>query len=139
MSLTVDYPTYSNAREHLKDVLDATARGRTVTVARDGELSVVVPVDRLRDYLYRTVAPRIRVVSAHDRVVALMEDRPFVSEGIDIDSALQDMTVSLREYAETGKSVSRMPPITPTRGRSCSSTKLSTDEQLLAWFVRGGE
>ncbi len=139
MSLVADYPTYSRAREHLKDVLDAAARGRTVTLARDGELSAVVSVDRLRDYFYRTVSPHIRVRSEDGRVIALMEDRPFVSEGADVDGALADLLLSLREYAEDWEDRLKDAPNHADAWALVQLIKLSTDEELRDWFERGGE
>lgn len=139
MAITADYPTYSRAREHLKDVLDATARGRTVTLARDGELSAVMPVPRLRDYFYRTVSPRVRVLSEQGRVIALMEGRPFVSEGSDVDGALADLLLSLREYAEDWEDRLKDAPNHTDAWALVQLVKLSTDEELRDWFERGGE
>ncbi|MDF1488841.1 hypothetical protein [Tessaracoccus caeni] len=139
MPLVADYPTYSRARAHLKDVLDATARGRTVTLARDGELSAVMPVHRLRDYLYRTLSPRIRVLSEDGRVIALMEDHPFVSEGPDVDGALADLLLSLREYAEDWEDHLKDAPNHADAWALVQLVKLSTDDELRDWFERGGE
>ena len=60
MPFVADYRTFTDARSHLKEVFDATARGRTVTVQRDGQLSAVMPVDRLRTYFSNCIAARSR-------------------------------------------------------------------------------
>lgn len=139
MSLAADYPTYSHAREHLKEVLDATARGRMVTLARNGELSAVVPVDRLRTYLFHTVAPGIRLLSEEGRIVALMEDRPFASEGADVEDALGDLLLSLREYAQDWDDHLKDAPNHGGAWALVQLVKLSSDAQLLDWFEHGGE
>ena len=138
MAITADYPTYSRAREHFKDMLDATADGRTVTVARDGQLSAMLPVDRLRDYFSRTVSPRVSVYREGDHVVAAMEGRPFVSEGTDVDGALDDLVLTLREYAEDWNDRLRHAPNHQTAWGLVQLVTLSTDDELREWLERGG-
>ena len=139
MPLTVDYPTASDARKHLKDVLDSVQRGKIVTVRRDELVSAVVPADRLRDYFFRTVSPRVSLTQEDDRVIALMDDRPFVSEGVDVDDALDDLALSLREYAEDWEDRLQHAPNHAENWALVQLIKLSTEEELLAWFRHGGE
>ena len=139
MPLVADYKSFTDARSHLKEVFDATARGRTVTVQRDGQLSAVMPVDRLRTYFSRTVSPRVRVTREGDRTIALMDGRPFVSEGADVDGALADLALSLREYAEDWDDRLEHAPNHAGNWALVQLIKLSTDEQLLEWLEGGGE
>ena len=139
MSIAVDYPTFTDARTHLKDVLDSNARGITVTVRRDEQVSAVVPANRLRDYFFRTVTPRVRLVAEDDRVVALMEGRPFVSEGADVDDALADLALTLREYAEDWEERLQYASNHTQQWALVQLIKLSTDDELSEWFKRGGE
>ena len=139
MSLAADYGSFSEVRSHLKEVLDATARGHTVTLLRDGQLSAVMPVERIRSHLFRTVLPRISVTREDGLTIALMEGRPFVSEGADIDSALEDLALSLREYAEDWEARLQHAPNHAENWALVQLVKLSTDEQLRDWFERGGE
>lgn len=139
MSIAVDYPSFTRTREHLKDVLDATAQGRTVTVARDGELSAVVPLDRLRDYFFHTVSPRVRLLAENGVTVALMEDRAFVSEGRNVEEALADLALTLREYAEDWEHRLQQAPNHAQNWGLVQLVKLSTETELLEWLERGGE
>lgn len=139
MSIVADYPTFSRARTHLKDVLDANARGVTVTVARDGALSAVVPLDRLREYFFRTVSPRVRITKDGGLTIALMEGRPFASEGADVERALEDLVLSLREYAEDWADHLKDAPNHRDAWALVQLVQLSSDEQILDWFERGGE
>lgn len=134
MSIAVDYPSYSEARGHFKELLDAAASGRTVTVARDGQLAAVVPVERLREHLLGTISANVRVFSEDGRVIALMEDRPFVSEGASIDEALADLIESLREYAHDWDARLKTAPNHQAAWGLVQLVKLSTDEQLRGWF-----
>lgn len=135
----VDYPSFTRARTHLKDVLDASSNGRIVTIARDGKVNAVVAADRLRDYFFRTVPPRVRVASEEGRVITLMEGRPFVSEGSDVEAALADLVVSLREYAEDWELRLQHAPNHADAWALVQLVRLSSDAELLDWFDRGDE
>ncbi|WFR68414.1 hypothetical protein P9139_09675 [Curtobacterium flaccumfaciens] len=137
--IAADYPTYSRAREHFKDMLDATATGRTVTIARDGAVSAMLPVDPLRSYFFRTVSPRVSVFRDGGVVVALMEGRPFVSEGGSVDQALDDLALTLQEYAADWEDRLRHAPNHHDAWALVQLVKLSTDAELREWLERGGE
>ncbi len=139
MSVVVDYPTMSQARSHLKDVLDSNARGVSVTVQRDDLVSAVVPADRLRNFLAHTISPQVSLLTEAGGIVALMEGRPFVSEGDDVDAALEDLVLTLREYAEDWDERLRTAPNHADNWALVQLVKLSTDEQLIAWFKANGE
>jgi hypothetical protein len=139
MSIVADYPTFTDARTHLKDVLDSNARGITVTVGRDEQVSAVVPADRLREYFFRTVSPRVRVLGEDGRVIALMDGRPFVSEGTDIEDALGDLALTVREYVEDWDERLQHAPNHSEQWALVQLVKLSTDDELREWFTHGGE
>ncbi len=54
----VHYDSYTDARAHLKDLLDAAERGRVATVRRDAGQAAVVDVERLRHFLASVAAAR---------------------------------------------------------------------------------
>ena len=135
----VDYPSVSAARERLDDVLDAAARGRVVTIARGRHVSAVVAADRLRDHLFRTLSPGLRVSVDGGRAVALLEARPFVSEGTDAERALADLVGSLREYADDWELRLQRAPNHADAWGLVQLVRLSSDGQLLEWFEHGGE
>lgn len=137
MSLSVDYPSYSAARSHFKELLDATAAGRSVTVERDGHLAALVPADRLREHLAATTAANVSVFREDGRFIALMEGRPFVSEGTTVDEALADLLVSLREYAADWNERLKVAPNHQAAWALVQLVQLSTDEQLFDWFDGG--
>lgn len=133
-----DYQTFSSARIHLKEVLDRARTGRVVTISRGTDVSAVVSAGRLRDYFFRTVPPRIEIAHEDGRVIALMRSRPFVSEGLTVDDALADMVESLREYAEDWGDHLSEAPNHAGNWALVQLVQLSTDEELLDWFERGG-
>jgi antitoxin (DNA-binding transcriptional repressor) of toxin-antitoxin stability system len=139
MTIIVDYPSFSSARENLKEVLDATEHGVSVSVARQGNVSVVMPLDRVRDYFFRTVSPRISIFTENSLTVALMVDRPFAAEGVDLDGALTDLILVLREYAADWDTRLKDAPNHQQYWALVQLVKYSTDEQMLEWFDSGGE
>jgi antitoxin (DNA-binding transcriptional repressor) of toxin-antitoxin stability system len=139
MTIIADYPSFSSARENLKEVLDATEHGVSVSVARQGNVSVVMPLDRVRDYFFRTVSPRISIFTENSLTVALMVDRPFAAEGVDVDGALTDLILVLREYAADWDTRLKDAPNHQQYWALVQLVKYSTDEQLREWFETGGE
>lgn len=139
MSIIADYPSFSSARENLKEVLDATEHGVSVSVSRQGNVSVVLPLDRLRDYFFRTVSPRISIFTEKSLTVALMVDSPFAAEGVDLDGALTDLILVLREYAADWDTRLKDAPNHQQYWALVQLVKYSTDEQLREWFETGGE
>lgn len=139
MTPTVDYPSYTLARMHFKDLLDATALGRSVTVLRDGQMSVMLPADRLREFFFHSIAPRVEIAQERGRVIALMSGRPFVSEGATVDDALADLALSLREYAEDWEARLQSAPNHRDNWALVQLVKLSSDRDLRDWFEHGGE
>jgi antitoxin (DNA-binding transcriptional repressor) of toxin-antitoxin stability system len=133
-SVVADYATVSEAREHLKDVLDAAQSGRTVTVARGGELSAIVALDRLRDYFSTSTSARVRIAQENGNYLALMEGRPFFAEGASVDDALADLALTLRDYAEAWELRLQYAPNHSANWGLVQLIKLSTDSELVAWL-----
>ncbi len=92
--------TFTEARAHLREVLDDAGRGRVVQVKRGSSNFAVADADRLQAYFASTTSPRLRLSFEDDVWVASMDYRPFVSEGANPDDAIDDLVESLREYAE---------------------------------------
>ncbi len=62
----VHYDSYSEARVHLKDLLDAAEHGRPVTVRRETAQAAVVDVGRMQHFLASVVPSRAQVVAEAD-------------------------------------------------------------------------
>ncbi|WP_206189936.1 hypothetical protein [Streptomyces griseoruber] len=59
----VHYESYTQARAHLKDLLDAADEGRVATVRRDSGRSAVLDVERLRHCLSLVRPSKAEVVA----------------------------------------------------------------------------
>lgn len=129
------YSTVAQARAAFKHVLDDSARDVPVTINRDGYTAAVVPAERLRELLVRSVRAGVEVGREGDRYFALMPDRPFASDGATLAEALDDLADALREYAADWHDRLRQAPNHAGNWDLVQLVELSSDEQLREWLA----
>ena len=132
--MTIAYESYSEARSHLKDLLDAAERGVPATVSREGTVAAVVDAERLRLELSRISRPAETVAEA-DGWSVFISGVPVAADGATLDEALDEMVDALREYA-----VDWQDHLLETRNHRghwalVQLVALSSDEQLRDWIV----
>ena len=135
----VDYSSVSEARREFRTVLDSAERGKVVTINRNATVSAVVPAERLRSHLSKSVTPRTKVFMENNHWVVLLEELPFVSEGTNVDDAIEDIILQLREYAEDWDARLRFAPNHEQNWALVQLVNLSSDTQLADWLERGGD
>lgn len=96
----VHYDSYTEARAHLKDLLDAAEKGRVATVRRDLATTAVVDVKRLRHFLASIVPSRAQVVPESGGWSVFVPGLPVAADGASFDEAVDEMIDALREYAQ---------------------------------------
>ncbi|XKK40674.1 prevent-host-death protein [Nocardiopsis sp. ARC36] len=132
---TVHYDSYTEARVHLKALLDAAERGRVATVRRDSARTAVVDVGRLRHYL-ATVAPsRAQVVPEAGGWSVFIPGLPVAADGASFDEAVTEMVHALREYAEDWQDHLLDAPNHRENWGLVQLISLSDDEELRDWLV----
>lgn len=133
--MTVHYDSYSEARAHLKDLLDAAERGRVATVRRDSASAAVLDVARLRHFLATVVPSRAQVVPEADGWSVFIPGLPIAADGPTFDEALDEMVQALREYAEDWQD--RLLDAPNHRGNwgLVQLISLSDDDQLRDWLA----
>lgn len=92
--------------------------------------------DKLQDVLAQTLEPRLQITHEDERVIAFMALRPFVSEGLTFDGALDDLVESLREYAEDWHDHLSSAPNHADNGALVQLVNVSSDQQLRDWIER---
>jgi len=137
MSIT-HYDSYTDARAHLKDLLDAAERGRVATVRRDGGRTAVVDVERLRAVLSALIASRAQVVAEADGWAVFIPGIPVAADGATFEEAIFEMIDALREYAEDWQERLLDAPNHRNNWGLVQLISLSTDEQLRDWLVGPG-
>lgn len=135
MSLLVpDYDSMAAARKSLSAVLDSAERGRAVTIRRFSKTAAVVPAAQLRNYFAATLPANAEVFHEAGQWVVLLENRPFASEGATVDEAIDDLVLSLREYAEDWDERLHDAPNHRDNWALVQLVRLSTDAELREWI-----
>ncbi|MFI9405335.1 prevent-host-death protein [Nocardia sp. NPDC052316] len=131
----IHYDSYTEARAHLKDLLDAAGQGRVATVRRDTEYAAVVDAERLRYALAKLCPATAEVVAEDGGWSAFLPGLPIAADGATFDEAVDEMIVALREYADDWQSRLRNAPNHRENWGLVQLIALSNDAQLRDWLV----
>ncbi|MGQ4599235.1 prevent-host-death protein [Nocardia sp. R6R-6] len=131
----VHYASYTEARAHLKDLLDAAGQGRVATVRRDADCVAVVDAERLRNALTRLYAANAEVVAENGGWSVLLRGLPIAADGSTFDDAVDEVILALRAYADDWQSRLRTAPSHRENWGLVQLIGLSDDAQLRAWLL----
>jgi hypothetical protein len=131
----VHYESYTDARAHFKDLLDAAERGRVATVRRDSNTAAIVDVGRLRHFLASIIQSRAQVVPEADGWSVFIPGLPVAADGASFDEAINEMIDALREYAEDWQERLLDAPNHRDNWGLVQLISFSDDEQLRDWLV----
>ncbi len=131
----VHYESYTEARAHLEDLLDAAGQGRVATVRRDDEYAAVVDAQRLRYALTKLCAANAQVVAENGGWSVFLPGLPIAADGATFDEAVDEAVLALREYADDWQSRLRVAPNHRENWGLVQLIGLSDDAQLRDWFV----
>lgn len=131
----VHYESYTEARAHLKDLLDAADRGQVATVRRDAVTTAVVDVARLRHFLASLIPSRAEVVAEGPGWSVFIPGLPIAADGETFDVAIMEMVDALREYAEDWQERLLDAPNHRENWGLVQLISLSDDNQLRDWLV----
>src|SRR5947209_14578019 len=134
----VHYESYTDARTHLKDLLDAADRGRVATVRRDARTTAFVDRERLRYFLAAVTPSRAQVVAENEGWSVFIPGLPVAADGASFDEALDEMIIALREYAEDWQDRLLDAPNHAGNWGLVQLISLSDDNQLREWLVGSG-
>ncbi|MFD7603156.1 prevent-host-death protein [Streptomyces mirabilis] len=130
----VHYDSYTDARAHFKDLLDAAERGMVATVRRDSGRAAVVDAERLRHYLAQ-LCPGAEAVAEDGGWSLFFPGLPIAADGATFDAALTDMICALREYAEDWHDHLSTAPNHQSNWGLVQLVGISDDAQLRNWLV----
>jgi predicted RNase H-like HicB family nuclease len=131
----VHYDSYSDARAHLKDLLDAAERGRVATVRRESASAAVLDAARLRHFLAAVVPSRAQVVAEAGGWSVFIPGLPIAADGPTFDAAIEEMVTALREYAEDWQDRLLDAPNHRDNWGLVQLISLSDDDQLRDWLA----
>ncbi len=130
----VHYDSYSEARAHLKEVLDAAESGRLVTVRREHRQAVVLDADKLRHFLATVVPSTAQVVHEEDGWSAFIPGLPVAADGATFDEAIDELALALREYSQDWHDRLQHAPNHSENWGIVQLVSLSDDDQLRDWL-----
>ncbi|MGH3096000.1 MAG: prevent-host-death protein [Streptosporangiales bacterium] len=130
------YETLTEARKHIKDLVDAAESGRPASVRRDAYRAAVVDAERLRYALSLLRPSHAQVVHEAGGWSAFIPGLPIAADGGTFDEALDEMVVALREYVEDWSDHLLYAPNHADNWGLVQVIDLSTDEQLKDWLVQ---
>jgi predicted RNase H-like HicB family nuclease len=131
----VHFDSYTDARAHLKALLDAAERGLVATVRRESARTAIVDVERLRHYLAAVTPSRAQVVPESGAWSLFIPGLPIAADGATFDEAVAEMIDALREYAEDWQDHLLDAPNHRENWGLVQLISLSDDEQLRDWLV----
>jgi len=134
----VHYDSYTEARTHLKDLLDAAGQGHVATVRRDAEYAAVVDAERLRYALSKRCQSHAEVVSEGGGWSVFLPGLPIAADGSTFDEAIAEMVVALHEYADDWQGRLSHAPNHRENWGLVQMVALSNDEQLRDWLLGEG-
>lgn len=131
------FTSYSAARSHLRELLDAAHAGYVTTLDRERERYAVIDGAVLREHL-ATLLPSRSVAGAEGGGwAAFLPGLPLSGEGDDLDGALEDLIEALREYAVDWNERLRHAPNHRDNWALATLVELSDDAQLKEWLLGG--
>ncbi|WP_245642061.1 type II toxin-antitoxin system HicB family antitoxin [Nonomuraea candida] len=133
--MAVHFDSYTDARAHLKVLLDAAERGRVATVRRDDACAAIVDVERLRHFLAAVTPSRAQVVPEDGGWSIMIPGLPIAADGRTFNEAVTEMMAALREYAEDWQDHLLDAPNHRENWGLVQLISLSDDGQLREWLV----
>jgi predicted RNase H-like HicB family nuclease len=131
----VHFDSYTEARAHLKALLDAAERGRVATVRRESATTALVDVDRLRHYLAAVTPSHAQAVPEDGGWSIFIPGLPLGADGRTFNEAVIEMVDALREYAEDWQDHLLDAPNHRENWGLVQLISLSDDDQLREWLV----
>jgi predicted RNase H-like HicB family nuclease len=129
------YDSYTEARAHLKDLLDAAERGRVATVRRDANRTAVVEAERLRSVLASLLPSKAQVVAEAGGWSVFIPGLPVAADGDTYAEAVDEMIDALREYADDWQDHLLDAPNHVQNWGLVQLISLSDDDQLRDWLT----
>lgn len=130
----VHYESYTEARAHLKEVLDAAEGGQLVTVRRDTSTAAVIDAGRLRHFLATCVPSSAQVVHEAGGWSAFIPGLPVAADGATFEEAIDELVDAIREYAEDWHDRLQHAPNHQENWGIVQLVGLSDDDELRAWL-----
>ncbi|MGB9112295.1 MAG: type II toxin-antitoxin system prevent-host-death family antitoxin [Acidimicrobiales bacterium] len=135
METLTTFDSFTEARDHLKEVLDAAEEGRPVVVSRSDTRAAVVDADRLRSLIASQLPSHAQLVAEAEGWSAFLPGIPVAADGATYVEALDELVDALQEYAADWNDHLRHAPNHKGNWALVQLVSLSDDDQLKEWLV----
>lgn len=132
---TAHYTSFTSARSHFKELLDAAEAGLPASVTRGDTRAAVVDGGRLVSLLAHSRPAQTQVVHENGYWAAMLPGTPLTGEGETFDEAIDDLVSTLRDYAQDWTDRLRVAPNHAKQWPLVQLIELSEDEQLRDWLL----
>jgi predicted RNase H-like HicB family nuclease len=129
------YDSYTEARAHLKELLDAADRGQPATVHRESSTAMVVDARRLLRLLLDIYPSRAQAVAEAGGWSIFIPGVPLAADGATFNEAVTEMIDALREYADDWQDHLYGVPNHADNWGLVHLITLSSDDQLRGWLT----
>lgn len=130
----MQYLTSSDARSHLRKVLDTAEAGLPIGVRRRDQNIALIESSRLRELLMDSRRlSRPETVAEAGGWSVFLPGTPVASDGADLDEAVCEFVAALREYAEDWQARLRFAPNHRHNWPLVQLVSLASDADLAAW------
>lgn len=134
----LEYEKVTDARAHLKDLLDASEQGRTAVVRRRGQATALVDRQRFVHFLQVLNAHRVRLQPDGDAWLAYVDGAPLAGEGATAEEAVDDLIDALRDYSQDWGDRLRHAPNHEDNWGITQLVDLCGDNELHRWIIGAG-
>lgn len=131
----LNFESYTEARAHLKEMLDAAEHGRSATVRRGGLTAMVIDASRLQRFLLSAYPSRAQVIAEAGGWSVFIPGLPVAADGATFDEAVVEMIDALREYAEDWQERLYSVPNHSDNWPLVHLVQFSSDAQLHDWLT----
>jgi len=133
----VRYDRFTDARTHLKELLDAAEEGRPAAVVRQDRSTALVDRQRFVRYLMALNAGRVELVPDGDAWLAIIAGTPIAAEGDDAADAIDELIDAVRDYAADWSARLRLAPNHEQNWGLVQLVDHSSDDELRVWMLGG--
>jgi predicted RNase H-like HicB family nuclease len=135
MSILRHFPSYSDARQKFRYVLDAAHSGVITSIERDGETFLIVPAKEQRESLAALRPSNAQVIAEGGGWAVIIPGMPLHGDGETLEEAVHDAIEALREYAEDWNERLHTTPNHRQHRPVVELVEFSTDEEIRQWLL----
>lgn len=132
------YLSYTDTRNHLREVLDTVEAGIPIGIQRHGRQVALIESEKLREVLLGTrLLGQPEAVAEAGGWSVFLPGTPIAADGANLDEAVDEFISALREYAEDWETRLRFAPNHQNHWPLVLFASFSSDADIAQWLCGG--